>query len=124
MIMPMKKVSLVTQDKHREESLKLLRKIGVVHFERRTVTSDALTKLLERKTKAELALRSLRLYVKEEKDAGKEPPVTNNTALEIVGEVLHHVEEKKTLQEDLARFKKERSRLEEWGSFKIGRAHV
>ncbi|MCL2008589.1 MAG: V-type ATP synthase subunit I [Treponema sp.] len=118
--MPMKKVSLVTQDKHREESLKLLRKIGVVHFERRTVTSDALTKLLERKTKAELALRSLRLYVKEEKDAGKEPPVTNNTALEIVGEVLHHVEEKKTLQEDLARFKKERSRLEEWGSFKSG----
>jgi V/A-type H+-transporting ATPase subunit I len=69
MIVPMKKVSLVVMEKSREEALNSLREIGVIHLERKTVSSDALTKLLDRKTKAENALGVLRPYEAQKKGA-------------------------------------------------------
>ena len=118
MIVPMKKVSLVTQDKHREESLKLLRKIGVVHFERKVVSSDILTRLLERKAKAETALRTLRLFEKEDKkNPVADKPSIGVPAAQIIAEVIQYVEERKASQEELARLRKEKSRIEEWGNF-------
>ena len=111
MIVPMKKIFLVTQDKHQDESLKVLRSLGVVHLERRAVSSDALTKLLERKVKAETALRVLKQYVK--------VPSTKDTVdnPEIVNQVLEYVDERKSYQEELIRHRRERSRIEEWGDF-------
>ena len=60
MVVPMKKVSLVVMDKNREESLKKLREIGVVHLSKKSVSSDALSKLLDRKAKIENVLGILR----------------------------------------------------------------
>jgi V/A-type H+-transporting ATPase subunit I len=62
MIMPMKKVSLVVMEKSREETLVKLRELGLVHLVRKSVSSDALSKLLDRKTKIENALGILRPY--------------------------------------------------------------
>jgi V/A-type H+-transporting ATPase subunit I len=58
----MKKVSLVVMDKTRKESLEKLRDLGVIHIEKRSVSSPALSGLLERKTKIETALGILRPY--------------------------------------------------------------
>ena len=69
MVVPMKKVSLVVMDKHQEESLKKLRDVGVVHIERKNVSSDTLTKLLERKVKIETVLGMLRSQEAEAKAA-------------------------------------------------------
>jgi V/A-type H+-transporting ATPase subunit I len=62
MIMPMKKISLVVMEKSREESLARLRELGLVHLVRKNVSSDVLSKLLDRKAKIENALGILRPY--------------------------------------------------------------
>ena len=71
MIVPMKKVSLVVLDKHREESLRKLRKIGVIHLERKSVSSDSLAKLMDRKAKVETVLGILQPYEKAAKAAAE-----------------------------------------------------
>ncbi|MCL2129891.1 MAG: V-type ATP synthase subunit I [Treponema sp.] len=78
MIVPMKKVSLVVLDKRREESLEKLREIGVVHLERKNVSSDSLTKLLDRKAKIENVLNILRPF--EEKAKNTKKPAPQKTA--------------------------------------------
>ncbi|MFP3041451.1 V-type ATP synthase subunit I [Treponema primitia] len=62
MIVPMKKVSLVIQDKTQIEALTKLRELGVVHLERKNVSSDSLSKVFERKTRVETAQGLLRQY--------------------------------------------------------------
>jgi V/A-type H+-transporting ATPase subunit I len=132
MIVPMKKVSLVVMDKNREASLEKLREAGVVHLEKRNVSSDALTKLLERKARLETVQGILRTYSPEktgERQGDKE--VQNASVKEIfssdsvnavtppdtVTQVLELEDEKKALQEQLVFNTKERSRVEEWGNF-------
>jgi V/A-type H+/Na+-transporting ATPase subunit I len=56
MIVPMKKVCLLVQDKSHEESLKKLRAAGVVHLERRNMPLDSNLSALKRKTKVENAI--------------------------------------------------------------------
>jgi V/A-type H+-transporting ATPase subunit I len=67
MIMPMKKVSLVVMEKTREDSLKKLRELGLVHLERKNVSSESLSKFLDRKGRIESALGTLRPYALEAK---------------------------------------------------------
>ncbi|MDR3146377.1 MAG: V-type ATP synthase subunit I [Treponema sp.] len=113
MIVPMKKVSLVVMDKNREPALERLRELGVVHPERRNVGSEALTKLLERKAKAETALGVLRSYTlpKGTERSGE------GDGEALAARVLSLAEERKTLQDQLAWNVKERSRIEKWGNF-------
>jgi len=56
MIVPMKKVCIVVQDKYREEALKKLRAVGVVHLERRDAAIDANSNAMKLKTKVEDAI--------------------------------------------------------------------
>jgi len=120
MIVPMKKVFLIAQDKYRDESLMLLRSIGVLHLERKIVSSDALTKLLEKKTKAENSLRILRPYEKTDKKSASMDKATRDmitTADEIISKVLSLADERKGIQDNVSRLRREKSRLEEWGDF-------
>ena len=71
MILPMKKLSLVVMDKHREESLKKLRELGVVHIEDRDVSSSTISALLDRKADVEKALDVLTAYEHDAKVAAK-----------------------------------------------------
>ena len=80
MIVPMKKVSLVVLDKDREVSLRKLRKIGVIHLERKSVSSDALVKLLDRKAKVETVLGILQPYEKSAKATAAKAPAKNAVA--------------------------------------------
>ncbi|MDR2402833.1 MAG: V-type ATP synthase subunit I [Spirochaetaceae bacterium] len=113
MIVPMKKVSLVVMDKDREIALERLRELGVVHPERRNVTSDVLAKLLERKARAETALGVLRSYTlpKGMEQSGE------GDGEALVVRVLNLADERKILQEQLAWNVKEQSRIEKWGNF-------
>ncbi|MDR1429639.1 MAG: V-type ATP synthase subunit I [Spirochaetaceae bacterium] len=69
MIVPMKKVSLVVMDKYREESLDRLRDMGILHLERKNISSETLSKLLDRKAKTDTALGILKPYEAEAKKA-------------------------------------------------------
>jgi V/A-type H+-transporting ATPase subunit I len=139
MIVPMKKVTLVVMDKDREVSLEKLRNIGIMHLEKKTVQSGALTGLLERWARTETALGLLRSYAAPKGkssggDAGVSADRRNagpagaedfystdsvNTvkAPDPVALALELGEEKKNLQEQLVSQNKERSRIEKWGNF-------
>jgi V/A-type H+-transporting ATPase subunit I len=149
MIMPMKKVSLVVMEKTRENSLTKLRELGLVHLERRNVSSESLSKLLDRKAKIESALGILRPYEAEAKKANKGagepvPPPGQNPRRraadllrpedafysadavvelqrpDLVALILEYADERKSLQDRAAVLSKERSRIEDWGDFKSG----
>jgi len=119
MIVPMKKVALVVFDRERETSLEALRKLGVVHIERKNLVSDALSKVMEQKAQAEHALGILRNAVS--KDASQEVSHSDNqkaySTATLIQEVLHLAEQKKQEQELLAADIKELHRIEGWGNF-------
>jgi V/A-type H+-transporting ATPase subunit I len=138
MIVPMKKVSLVVRDKERVGSLEKLRDLGVMHLERKSVQSEALTKLLDRRARIEAALGILRTYPlpkKEEFPAPAETPhrrktdrreeedfysadsVNKPVPPDPVVQTLALGEEKKSLQEQMVFLGKEQSRVEKWGDF-------
>ncbi|MDR2150378.1 MAG: V-type ATP synthase subunit I [Spirochaetaceae bacterium] len=111
MIVPMKKVSLFFMDKSSPASLERLRELGLVHLEKRTVASDTLSKLLDRKVKSETALGILRTYKNERiLPSGAE-------SNDLTTQVLTLVDERKTLQEQLLSNTKECMRIEKWGNF-------
>ncbi|MDR0997706.1 MAG: V-type ATP synthase subunit I, partial [Treponema sp.] len=60
MIVPMKKVSLVIQDKAQDEALDKLRDLGLLHLEKRNVSSDALARILDRKARGDNAMALIR----------------------------------------------------------------
>jgi len=62
MIVPMKKICLLVQDKSHEDALKKLRAAGVVHLEKRNVPLDANSSALKRKTKVEEAIGLIQDY--------------------------------------------------------------
>ena len=62
MILPMKKVCLVVQDKHQDEALAKLRETGLVHIEMSKPSPEKFTALMERKTQAENAVNLIRQY--------------------------------------------------------------
>jgi V/A-type H+/Na+-transporting ATPase subunit I len=62
MIVPMKKICLLVQDKSHEEALKKLRAAGVVHLEKRNPPLDANSSALKRKTKVEEAIGLIQDY--------------------------------------------------------------
>jgi len=62
MILPMKKVCLVVQDKHQDEALAKLRETGLVHIEMSKPSPEKFTALMERKTQAENAIGLIRQF--------------------------------------------------------------
>jgi V/A-type H+-transporting ATPase subunit I len=141
----MKKVSLVVQEKNRGDSLVKLRDLGLMHLEKREVSSDSLSKLMERKTKIETAQGILRPYETQKKgnagasrrsgdiprrrasDAGNpetEPysadAVDAPERPELVTLITDLGEERKALQDQFILLSKEKSRIENWGDFRPG----
>jgi V/A-type H+-transporting ATPase subunit I len=134
MIVPMKKVSLVVMDKHRELALKQLRELGIMHLQSRNAVSDKLPGLLERKNRFDNALGILRGYKAPEPAA--EAPAYGRRKTDQTGDdaynadaaesavpqnpadqVLDLVDQRKSLQEQLAQEKKEAARIGKWGDF-------
>lgn len=115
MIVPMKKVSLIVFDRDREASLEALGKLGVLHLERKSVSSDALNRVMEQKTQAEHALGILRNFSAKNRidsSAGTVPE-----ASELIQQVLVLTEQRKQEQELLSVDLKELNRIAPWGNF-------
>ncbi len=131
MIVPMKKVSLVVMDQYREESLKKLRELGVVHLETGSASSDKLNALLDRKAKIQSAKAILKRYSDGSKDNQHDdealPPVkgiiysteglNREAETDLVKQILACEDELKLHQEEITADSRELSRLEAWGDF-------
>ena len=115
MIVPMKKASLVVMDKEKTLALDKLQELGVLHLERKQAQSDALTRLLEKKTRTETALALL--THKAERLKKKKLPPTEQLDGDPVESVLALDAEKKNIQEELVLLMRDRTRIEKWGNF-------
>jgi len=114
MIAPMKKVSLVIMDRERDTSLEKLRHIGLVHLEKRSVTSDVLNRLIERKLRVESAAAILRNFKRAERDSARKTVAADK---DLVENVLSLAERRKSEQEALAAETREAARIAPWGNF-------
>ena len=99
MIVPMKKVSLVVLDSHREESLEELRGVGVLHLQSVEAASEALTDLQDDRAMLEHAMRLL----PEPEEPVKVEEVDLDKAFQTAAKVLSLSEMTQGLSEDIGR---------------------
>jgi V/A-type H+-transporting ATPase subunit I len=122
MIIKMKKVSIVVFDRFREQSLRALRKLGLVHIESRPASSDTLARFTEQSTQLERAQLLLPEESKKERKSrekkGSAAAVTEEDVegcVEIAQEVIQLTEKIRAIDERIERLSRELERLESWG---------
>jgi V/A-type H+-transporting ATPase subunit I len=137
----MKKVSLVIQDKAQDEALDRLRDLGLLHLEKRNVSSDALAGILDRKARGDSAVA----LVRPAKDAKKKEPAPEKDGEPFGRRVSDAVDaetdfysvdaadaarpdlidllvgwgrERKAMEDRLTLLGRERERIRRWGNFR------
>ena len=116
MIVPMKKVSVVVLNSERKESLKKLRKIGLIHLEEVEGKGPVLAAYKEASANADKAisiLDEIKLPKKQLKDG---VDLSGNEAEVKAREIVALGERKKALLEVLRQNNQELERLNKWGS--------
>lgn len=110
MIVPMKKVSLITLGDKKEETLKNLRKLGIMHVEISEGNSEKLGRYKEQIISLERAVFS----VGKSKDAEQKGADTEK-ALQIASQIDLLSEEKSSCLSERAAYASELERLKSWG---------
>lgn len=111
MIVPMKKVSLIIRGEKKEETLKKLRKLGIIHMEISEGSGARLAELQEKITLLERAIFTLEGKKKAEQ---KDADITE--ALSIAAAILSLEEEIKSCQTQQIMLNAELDRLKNWGN--------
>ncbi len=110
MIVPMKKVSLIIRGDKKNEALKKLRKLGLVHIEMTEGTGERLSELKNQMT----LLEGAAFTVGKDKSA-KQKDVSSEKALSVATEVAALDEEKKQCRAEQLALTSELERLKCWG---------
>ena len=116
MIEPMKKVSVVLLNKEKEEALKSLRKIGLVHLEKIEGASEKLTAFKEYSNNAMLTESILGEIKLPKQKKGYAPKLSNEDVIALCSEVVQKSERKKQLMEEISADTTELDRFAQWGS--------
>ena len=116
MIEPMKKVSVVLLNKEKEEALKALRKIGLVHLEKIDGASEKLTAFKEYSNNAMLTESILGEIKLPKQKKGYAPKLSNEDVIALCSEVVQKSERKKQLMEEISADSTELDRFAQWGS--------
>ena len=116
MIEPMKKVSVVLLNKEKEEALKALRKIGLVHLEKIDGASEKLTAFKEYSNNAMLTESILGEIKLPKQKKGYAPKLSNEDVIALCSEVVQKSERKKQLMEEISADTTELDRFAQWGS--------
>ena len=119
MIVPMKKVSLVLLEEHRKEALKKLRRLGVVHLEKVSGTSQELTEFRDCHSKAETAYSILSEIKLPKKAAPRNPTFDRDKTLAKAEEVVSLAERKKQCADLITAHTLELERFSGWGDLDI-----
>jgi V/A-type H+-transporting ATPase subunit I len=112
----MKKVSIITIDNNIEESLEKLGSLGVVHIEKKDVSSEKLVLLLENKKKLEKAEQIIISFAPKKQSAWQKD---GEVPKDIAATVLSLYDKRKELQEQIIKNSREISRIEAWGDFDL-----
>lgn len=111
MIVPMKKVSLIIKGDQKNETLKKLRELGIIHVEIVEGSGDRLVELQE-----QIALIESAAFTIGGKNNAEPKEVTTAEALAIAKELTSLEEEKKRCQAEMIPLNAEIDRMESWGS--------
>jgi V/A-type H+-transporting ATPase subunit I len=117
MVVPMKKVSLLVMDKNKKASLEKLRELGVVHLEKKTGSSKALTKVLDRYTQIEIASGILTAYIPKKPKKGSKKEEAPKFEGDLAGRVVALSERRKKLLDYMFNHQREMKKEEKWGEF-------
>ena len=119
MIVPMKKVSLFLLGDKKEETLKTLRKLGLVHIE---ITEGTGQKLEELEEQIALLERAIFTLGKQKNAESKEASTAE--ALSIAAELMTLYEEKQQCQAEKIALTAELERIKEWGEMDPEEIHA
>ena len=112
MIVPMKKVSLIIMGDKKTETLKTLRKLGMIHIEITEGSGERLNELKE-----QISLLESAIFIVGNKKSTEEKEITATEALSVAKEISYLTEEKKECQAKQIAFNSELERLKDWGDF-------
>ncbi len=118
-IVKMKKVSLVVLDSERRESLKSLRKMGLVHLEAIEGQGAKLASFKEAYTELDKAVSILSEVKTSKKDELKQIPLSNEEAFVKAKQVVEFSDKKKSLFDSINQNIQELSRFEKWGEVSL-----
>lgn len=110
MIVPMKKVSLIIRGDKKDETLKKLRKLGIVHIEIAEGAGERLAELNE-----QIALLESAAFTIGKKKNAKQKDLNTTEALSVANEIASLDEEKKKCQSERIALSSELDRLKNWG---------
>ena len=116
MIQPMKKVSVVLLNKEREDALKSLRKIGLVHLEKLEGSSEKLSAFKEASANATVTESVLGEIKLPKKSKGDKQLLSNEETAKLCAEVVAKAEQKKQLLEEISSDATELDRFAFWGT--------
>lgn len=120
MIEKMQKVSIVVLDREREEALKSLRKLGLVHLEPLEGSSEKLSAYKEALSNAVVS-ESILGEVKLSKEKGRKAVLTlsNENAVKLCAEIVQDADRKKQLLDEISADVAELDRFTLWGSVNV-----
>ncbi|MCQ2586101.1 MAG: ATPase [Treponema sp.] len=120
MIEKMQKVSIVVLDREREEALKSLRKLGLVHLEPLEGSSEKLSAYKEALNNAVVS-ESILGEVKLPKTKGKKNvlALSNENAVKLCAEIVQDADRKKQLLDEISADVAELDRFTLWGSVNV-----
>ena len=119
MIEPMKKVSVVLLNREKEEALKSLRKIGLVHLEKLEGSSEKLNAFKEYTNNA-LVSESILGEIKLPKKSKKQKiELSDARVIQLCSDVVTKSERKKQLLEEISADTTELDRFTSWGSVSL-----
>ncbi|MCR5762591.1 MAG: ATPase [Treponema sp.] len=116
MIVPMKKVSIVVLDSTRKESLKQLRKVGVVHLESLEGTSALLSSYKEASATTDKAISILEEIKVSKQKVIKQISLNKDAASETASNIVALSDRKKSLLDAISQGTNELERLSLWGN--------
>lgn len=110
MIVPMKKVSLIIRGDKKNEALKTLRKLGIIHIEITEGSGERLAELQE-----QVALLEGAVFTVGKKKNSEQKAVSATEALSVANEIASLDEKKKQHQAERIALSVELDRLKKWG---------
>ena len=115
MIVPMKKISIISLAIEQDESLKKLAQVGVMHIETKKPTNQEIEEL---NTKKEILKNALKLLPKTKKKVDYKNKGNLGTALKVSEKIVQIGEEIDTLSEQKKKISNETDRISGWGNMK------
>ena len=119
MIEPMKKVSIVLLNKEKQEALKKLRKLGLVHLEKIEGSSEKLNAFKEYTNNANLSESVLGEIKIPKKEKQNQSSLENEKVISLCSQIVAKTERKKQLMEEISSDATELERFANWGSVSL-----